>query len=356
MQMLLTEFREEYRELLLDFLWRQWDALGVAGTVEGDDSWLIDPEALLAFTCTVGRHDARLFDEVIDWLHKNGAFINTQRLKRVLRKERFAGTKVLAAVAGLLNRGTDALKWRSLAIVKEKKVEPEPLFYFKDGNSAGQWGEAEPHFQQYGFLRGRLELRGYSRRFRPNTTTNLIPQLRSLFGVSGRCEVLAYLLTHKDAHPSEVARETYYCQKTVQDSMVDMNSSGIVNVRTKGKEKRYWIQREQWAALLNREDRMPQWVTWPPMFAALERVWLALTAIVAQDTSDKLRLTAHLFPIMQEIRPMIQRAGFQEALSGERLHVGEEHYDAFLNDIKRLLGYLTPDKAEKLRSGRLSNC
>ncbi len=337
MQTSLKDFRNEYLELLLDFLWRQWDALGVAGTATSNDPWPIDPEALLAFTCTVGRHDARLFDEVIDWLHTNGQFMNTLRLKRVFEKERFAGMNVLAAIAGLLNRGTDRLKWKRLAVPKGKPEALEPLFYFKN-QKVGHWGKIEPHFERYGFSRGRLELRGYSQRFRPNATTNLVLQLRALVGPNARCEILAYLMTHKEAHPSQIARETYYHQKTVQDTIVDMLSSGIVNVRTVGKEKLYWLQREQWNSLLSREDRVPQWITWPPLFGALERIWLKLTNIADGQEKDLLFLASDLYRLMLDVRPDIQRAGFAENLSGDRLNVGEEHYDAFLADMKRLLG------------------
>ena len=56
----------------------------MAGHVSGDDVWIIDPEALLLFTCTLGRHEPRLFDEVLDWLQENGRFINILRLKRIL--------------------------------------------------------------------------------------------------------------------------------------------------------------------------------------------------------------------------------------------------------------------------------
>ena len=89
----LTEFRDEFQELLLDFLWRQWSALGVAGHAKHSDPWIIDPEALLLITCTLGRHDPRLFDEMLDWVKTNGTFINTLRLKRILRTEQFSGAR-----------------------------------------------------------------------------------------------------------------------------------------------------------------------------------------------------------------------------------------------------------------------
>ncbi len=54
----LKEFKGEYQSLLLDFLWRQWSALGVAGQTSRGGQRIVDPEALLLLTCTVGRYDA----------------------------------------------------------------------------------------------------------------------------------------------------------------------------------------------------------------------------------------------------------------------------------------------------------
>jgi hypothetical protein len=53
----------------------------------GETPWMIDPEALLLATCTFGRYEPRLFDEVLDWMRTNGWVMNTQRLGTVLREE-----------------------------------------------------------------------------------------------------------------------------------------------------------------------------------------------------------------------------------------------------------------------------
>src|SRR5258708_9497978 len=121
----LKAFKQEYQNLLVNFLWRQWSALGVAGQPVGEDAWIIDPEALLLLTCTLGRHEPRLFDEMLDWLRENGRFINVMRLKRILQMEKFAGERILAAVAGVLAKGTEATKWKMLAnsVVPSASVE-----------------------------------------------------------------------------------------------------------------------------------------------------------------------------------------------------------------------------------------
>src|SRR5258708_3504081 len=177
-------FKQESQNLLLNFLWRQWSALGVAGQASGEDAWIIDPEALLLLTCTLGRHEPRLFDEVLDWLHENGRLINILRLKRIHKEDKFAGGRVLAAMAGLMSKGMDVTKWKQLATLGESLTSPEPFFVLEDGNPQPVVGEPDPHFLRYGFKRGPLRLRGYSQKFRPTGQTNLALQLRALLGVN----------------------------------------------------------------------------------------------------------------------------------------------------------------------------
>src|SRR6266516_4567845 len=251
----LKTFKGEFQTLLLDFLWRQWSALGVAGQGQRGDDRIIDLEALFLFTCTIGRYDARLFDEMLDWLQTNGWLINVMRLKRVVRREKFAGERVLAAVAGLLAKGAHAPKWKQLAASVRPPFAAEGLFFAEDGRPLPVLGEPEHLFARYGWQRGPLRLRGYSQEFRPTETGNLALQLRALFGINVRCEILMYLLTHDAAHPSHVAREAYYFERAVQGTLVDMSRSGVIQVRASNREKHYWINRDQWMRLLNRSEQ-----------------------------------------------------------------------------------------------------
>jgi hypothetical protein len=86
MESSLNNSKERLQARVLEFLWRQWSALGVAGSVAGHDFWIIDPEALLLVTTTFGRHDPRLFNEVLDWLNTNSQFVNLQRLQNLAQR------------------------------------------------------------------------------------------------------------------------------------------------------------------------------------------------------------------------------------------------------------------------------
>jgi hypothetical protein len=332
----LKTFKEEYQGLLLNFLWRQWSALGVAGHASGEDRWIIDPEALLLLTCTVGRHEPRLFDEALDWLQGNGRFINVMRLKRILRTENFSGGRALAAVAACLGKGTEAAKWKLLAESVTQPDVTEEFFIAPDGKPAPVLGEPEPYFLRYGFRRGPLRLRGYSQDFRPAQPTNLALQLRALFGINVRCEIVLYLLTHEAAHPSQIAREAYYFERAVQGTLVDMSQSGVVGLRSHGREKHYWLKPEHWAALLNRPPVIPQWVTWPPLFSALERIWLKVND-PQLETLDVLLQSSELRQLMVEVRPAIERARYDKKLSDDREYPGEKYLPVFLADVIKLL-------------------
>jgi hypothetical protein len=333
----LKGFRKEYRELLLNLLWRQWSALGVAGHVRGEDSRVVDPEALLLLTCTLGRHEPRLFDEVLDWLQANGSFINIQRLKRIMSSEKFTGGRTLAAVAGLMSKGTDVLKWKSLAERMESADSPEAFFFTKDGKALPLLGKEDPQFALYGFQRGPLRLRGCSQVFRPIEQTNLLLQLRALFGINVRCEIILYLLTHEAAHPSRIAQEAYYFGRAVQNTLMEMTCSGIVQLRTQGREKHYWLKAEHWWTLLNRSEQPPKWITWPPLFSALEHIWLKLLDPKLM-TLDLLLQSSEIRQLMVEIRPLIERAGFGKALSDDRHYPGEKYLPVFIADVTKLLG------------------
>ena len=189
----LKQFKDEYQTLLLDFVWRQWSALGVAAQTQAANDSIIDPEALLLLTCTVGRSDPRLFDEMLDWLQVNGWLINVMRLKRILCTEKFAGEPVLAAIAGWLAKGAEAPKWKLLAASAPPPAAAKPLFFSEDGQAIPVLGEPEPVFARYGWQRGPLRVRGYSQEFRPAEAATLALQLRALLGINVRCEIVMYL-------------------------------------------------------------------------------------------------------------------------------------------------------------------
>jgi hypothetical protein len=179
MKALLTDFRDEFRDRVIDLLWRQWTTIGVSGHGEQWYGSLIDPEALLLLTCTVGRYDARLFDGMIEWMGCNGRYINVQRLKRIMATENFAGVQVLRAVAASTRDSVSAAKWATMAVSSQAGTQ-ESLFFLKNGNPMPTVKEHDPLFKAHGLQRDVYKARGVAQAFRPEPASNLLLRLRAL--------------------------------------------------------------------------------------------------------------------------------------------------------------------------------
>jgi hypothetical protein len=115
-----------------------------------------------------------------------------------------------------------------------------------------------------------------------------------------------------------------------------MSRSGVVGLRTQGREKHHWLRPEHWAALLNRPQVFPHWVTWPPLFSALERIWLKVNE-PHLGTLDPLLQSSELRQLMLEIRPALERVRFDKKLSDDREYLGEKYLPVFLAGVIKLL-------------------
>ena len=332
----LKEFRDSYLDLLLNFLWRQWSSLGVPGYGERQDNRIIDPEALLLFSCTLARYEARLFDEIINWLYQNGLMINILRLRTIQKRENFNAEKILASLAEHMAE-KNYTKWKRLIENAELPDKKEPLFFFKNGTPMEGFGNKyDEIFYKHGFIRGKIEIRKHVQEIKTTSLSAIMLKLRSFFGRTARCEIVAYLLTHESGHPSSIARETYYAQKTVQDILVEMEQSGFIFVRPSGKEKHYWIKKEKWQELFMPEIGHLKWISWPPAFIALEKIWLMVNEPDFLNLSPLLQ-SSELRQLMHELKPKIESAGFFANLSDDQQYIGEEYIDIFMKDIKSIL-------------------
>ncbi len=110
----LKNTQSKFIDDTLNFLWRQWSAIGVAGHAQTDDDWVIDPEALILVSTVFARHDPRLFDEIVDWLYRHGGLININRLGNIQKQWNIADTAVLCSIAEILTERSALVKWKSI--------------------------------------------------------------------------------------------------------------------------------------------------------------------------------------------------------------------------------------------------
>lgn len=272
METSLTSFKTPFREALLAFLWRQWSALGVSGHARTDDPWLIDPEALLLFSTVAARHDARLFDELLDWLQLNADRINLQRLARLQKEHGLGDASVLAAMATQLTRDKAHPKWRTVvarATPPSPDAEPRPLF-----PHLPMIGSGDKTWLAWGWRRPPAELRGLSQAPRPDQPATFLFKLRALFGLQTRAEVMAWLVSHETGHPAEIARATGYFRGSIQAVLNELSACGHIFALRVGREKRFGLRHAEWRFLLtwSASGDFPSWIPWDTVFGLLQRV------------------------------------------------------------------------------------
>lgn len=205
----MNELHSQMRESILNFLWNQWDSLGAPARGVGSAvPFVIDPEALLLATMRFGATDARMADLVADWVPKNGAFLNLQRLKN-LQSGTKLGTSGKLAALGSLMESAGFKNWKSLS---DSLAKTDSAF-------------------------GTGESRSMSRSPDPSRPEVFLLKMRMLFGLGSRPEIITWLLTHRSGHAAEIARDTGWLSKSVQAIINDLEASGMLLSHMEGRKK-----------------------------------------------------------------------------------------------------------------------
>lgn len=272
MQTLPNNFRTEAKAATVELLWGQWIAFGVsghAGSALGHA--VIDPEALLLASTTLGRFEPRLFDEMLDWLQDQADWINLQRLARLQKQYALGDSTVLSAVASRLARLPAHKKWSTLVRVPgEARTPPMPLF-----PDEGHFGTPDADFLDHGWLRGPVRYRGLAVAPRMDHAGNLLLKLRALFGRQSRAEVMAWLLAHESGHPAEVARQTGHFRRSIQLTLNELERSGHIRASRGARTKRFSLRHDDWRFLATWKipagQLFPTWMPWAAVFRWLEQ-------------------------------------------------------------------------------------
>ncbi len=303
------------------------------GHGRGESRAVIDPEALLLLTCSLGRYDARMFDEMLGWLVLHERLIDVQRLKNLLRDEKFGGGRVLSAIGAYLSMAKrGGVKWQRLAAFHSGETgKPEPLFFSTDREPIHVVRKADPIFARFGLQREKVELRKHAQLFNPDRPANSRLRLRALFGVNSRAETVNYLLLHEQAGTTEIARASYYFKLTVYNTLAEMRLSGMVQLWSSGTENVHRLKGTFWE-----EFPRADWVNWAPLFCVFEHVWTTLTD-AERHKMDTVLLATELHQLEQKIVPLLHRAG----LLAEFPVPSDGKVDAYLNrffaELKQLL-------------------
>lgn len=340
----IIAFRNKFTEGVLNFVWRQWCHMGVAGSVGRKDSWIIDPELALAFTTEVARHDARMFDEVLDWLVKNGQWINIQRVSTIVQQDNVGDRAVVGAIASWMTEHDKSMKWRGLAqkMISDTQTSRDPLFRTAAGKTITSDKDADAHFQRYGLVRETVHPRGMTQQVNTKNPMNIMFKCRAVFGIGMRADVMTYMVTTKGSHPRDIARTLGYNHMRVQEMLGDLAEAGIAFVRpvSGSKSKQYWIDRDKWrGVLIGEQASTPQWVNWRALIRGLTAIWREVWAI-EEARADEYIFSSKMRSAMQSARNDLLSCGMGFMIEDDKGYLAEAYLPVFMRDMDNILKVL----------------
>lgn len=338
--MSLAQFRQEFIETLLSFAWRQWGQMGVSAHIPKADSWAVDPEALILFSIEIGRLEARVFDEILDWCIRNSRLINIQRLRNLANRDPHYPVVLLSSVVETVRRYSGNRAWKAIKPDRVASMGARPLFMSSKGLKSLPVHRRDPIFASYGFVRSPYVPSKKSVSPLARAPFNLTFKLRGIFGISSRAEIIRYLLLRKgaEANAAAIADAAGFAKRNVIESLNDLTSAGAVRVRNQGNEKIYSLPVEGWLNLLAiRNADIPAWIAWANLFRALSRIisWL--------NKPDTLSLSPYL--LSSEARSLIREirsdlAAANSNITDDSGFLGETYFPVFAADIKNVLAEL----------------
>ncbi|MCK5133642.1 MAG: hypothetical protein KAR40_15995 [Candidatus Sabulitectum sp.] len=332
--MLSLNYRKYFQEAVLNLIWSQWTSLGVPGSSIPYSKAVIDPEALILFTCVLGRNDPRIFDEMMNWINKYQKSLNAGRFKRMLLQRKLEGGSVFCAVLEALSLREP--KWKSI-LGKPICGVSEPLFHY--GNPKA--GRDDPGFSSRGYSRSPVIITQGIYNFNPISPANLIMTLRAVFGVNSRSEVLTYLLTHAEANSRRIALDTYYLPKTIYNALSDMEMSGRLRKRIQGKASLYSLKNTFWKQEFLQEEVDVMWLDWPLIFSTLERILRVLLKLEPMEF-DSIDKPAEVILLLSGIEDDLNAAFPLFMLNNDlNLYPDETALPEFSSFLNKLLIYMS---------------
>jgi hypothetical protein len=326
-------FKRELTTRLRDFAWDEWSQMGVSGAAPRTrEHRVADPEALLLFTWEVGRHDPRLFDEVLDWLVLNESLISVQRLRNLCVDDMDR-----ALVDGGL---TWVARWRPRARLSakaradESAASPRALFV---GLSAPR-GTLEPSFARAGLLRPDFEPSRKSQTPDLEASINLAFRLRRFLGIGARAEAVRLLLTADAPRVTAgvVQASAGFARPNVKEALTQLRDAGIAASSGVGQELFYALRRDDWMHLLRiSAAEIPVHTDWIQTLGALRLVLRWLHDDGTESLSEYMR-ASEARVLLDRIEPDLRFAGF----GVERRGTGAAFWEDFVRTINRVVASL----------------
>ncbi len=276
--MYLQKLSTKWNRNINEFLWNEWSSIGVPGNVRENNNTIIDVEALFVFSLNQARFDIRLFDEIFDWVIKNDRWLSFQRIKTYVRKyEGDEIKRILQAFSRSVYSATRNIRWKMfLNLADTNDNIPCPFFLNTDTSELPIPGSYDENFKSSGWLRSPINIRNKSSDIPFESEKNLLFKLRTLFGITPRAEILAYLICKERVSASEIINSTGYSKPSVYDTLSDLVTGRFIDQYNKNGSMKYYVDLNRWKNFLNIAKPLPVWIDWQRVFVPLYKFSLFL--------------------------------------------------------------------------------
>jgi hypothetical protein len=260
----LREFKEKFHNTLLDIHWRHWTSLGVGSHIPPERNWIIDLEPLIVSTLIIGQQDKRLLSSSIEWLIKNGEWINLSRLKRIVKafSERVPELNEPLLNPELLGLFVDTYnKDARFKINFGKNVTPRK----NDIND-----ETKSFFRSF-------KIRNVTTGPKVQFPSLIQLLLRNIFGVDARTEILIYLLANESGNSNSISKEIFYNQRNVYTILERWSHVQMVAKISVRNISGYTLNRKEALFQAIGLKEMPKYINWTKTFLLFDQLSKALS-------------------------------------------------------------------------------
>jgi len=234
---------------LVETTWAQWSVLTTTALPAAERrAWtIVDPEALILASLSVGHHERRLNDLVGGWTRVGASLMSMQRMRTLAKHFPDRVQDQLGPITAAAKSGGH-LKWERLT--------------------------AESQAPEYRLRDKPVSLS------RLTDAPALTLRLRAGIGVNAKADLLSLLLGlgGEAADLKVIAAATAYTERAIRIAVQEMTLAGFIH-EIEGRPSSYYAEPRAWAQLLQHQlDRsqaefsLPRWRFWWAVFAFLAKV------------------------------------------------------------------------------------
>lgn len=306
--MSLKESKSKFIDEVIELLWLQWSALGVAGNCESGTVAILDLEALIVFSSWAARFDERLYDLILSWLIVNGGWVNIQRLKALAKRGTFGDADSLRYMAGVVAHNSGR-KWSALSGGDRGDSSPTPLFVDSDGGPVSFSPRCDELALRYGFARTVFVPRELIVKPETDSAATLLLRLRGLCGISARADILVALLDGQPKTVSELSERCGYTWKSTNETLQELLATGLLQeLRFSPRNCAYRLKDAAKFVDVILSSRCEN-VNWIPIYGAVCAIWKVIAnprlEMVSEDT-----VLAEVARVYERMKGWISISGF----------------------------------------------